>query len=495
MANFLDRVRAGGRAFRNPASPAIDVAKGRDIIGNPQLLQVANALDNANTGMGSGFDFATNATPGYRRFNPVAWEADLFRSYQNDWASKKIVDIPVDDMLRNGWDYDGLDDKDDKILTAGANALGFMTSLKQGKKLERLFGGSAIFMGIADDLPSSAQVMPEYLDKGALKFINTLPRRQVSPYMMESNPLSARYGKPTYYWIGGQIVHHSRLIIFDGDPIMPIPSMVMGTLDFDMDGFGESVLSGLWDDIVRATGTRQAAMQLVQRAGSFLAYADLMSLEGTKAGDKAKEQLKEIVNFLNVYRGAIVHKDSTAVGDPIATITPSFGSVPELVITFLIVLSAAGDIPATRFLGQAPGGLNATGESDLENYYGRLESDQTQNLAPKITQFLQILGPSVFGRGFDVSRVTPSFEPLWSMSAVEQASVRTSDATTIISIYEAQLITEVQAIAELKNREVLSADFGTTEEFSELAPLTGDPAAQLASVTAALEKLRSDPAP
>lgn len=40
------------------------------------------------------------------------------------------------------------------------------------------------------------------------------------------------------------------------------------------------------------------------------------------------------------------------------------------------------DILATRFLGQAPGGLNATGESDLQNYYNMIDAFQRLVIGP-----------------------------------------------------------------------------------------------------------------
>ena len=37
-------------------------------------------------------------------------------------------------------------------------------------------------------------------------------------------------------------------------------------------------------------------------------------------------------------------------------------------------LAAAADIPMTRFFGQSPAGMNATGESDMQNYAAMIEA-------------------------------------------------------------------------------------------------------------------------
>src|SRR6185312_12636580 len=98
------------------------------------------------------------------------------------------------------------------------------------------------------------------------------------------------------------------------------------------------------------------------------------------------------------------------------------------------VLSAASDIPATRFLGQSPGGLNATGDSDLENYYGRLEGEQEQTLKPQLMQLLEVQGRSDIDRGFRAADCDINFPPLWSLSGLEAAQVRTADTTNVVSL-------------------------------------------------------------
>src|SRR5690606_38714621 len=45
----------------------------------------------------------------------------------------------------------------------------------------------------------------------------------------------------------------------------------------------------------------------------------------------------------------------------------TLAQLPEIIQQFLQVVSGAADTPVTRLLGQSPGGLNSTGESDLRN--------------------------------------------------------------------------------------------------------------------------------
>ena len=52
----------------------------------------------------------------------------------------------------------------------------------------------------------------------------------------------------------------------------------------------------------------------------------------------------------------------------------------DLMDKFMIILSAVSEIPATRLWGQSPAGENATGESDLTNYYDFIISKQESQI-------------------------------------------------------------------------------------------------------------------
>lgn len=413
-----------------------------------------------SSGIGTEYDYGQYQQPGSIPMSPKMQDDFAVRFYYTDWSAKKIVTIPVDDMLRTGWGYKGVTEEQEEQLVDLADRLDAVNHVKSAVRLERLVGGSVVFMGISDGAESPAEpVRHDQLKPGCLRFLNVIPRTRISRVVMETDPLQHDYGRPSHYWINGQQVHRSRLLIFDGDPLLQSPdSIVMPTMFCRNDGFGTSVLIPILDDITRATGTRQAAYQLVQRASVFLYQTDLQDLQGTDQGQVAIARMREIVNQINLFRGAVVDK-GIGEGDPVTTISPSFGSVPELVISYLQVLSAASDIPATRFLGQAPGGLNATGESDLENYYGRLESEQHQRLRPQLLKLLRVMGPSVLGEQFDPSAVDVEFEPLWSLSELEMSQIRTADVTNVANLITAGLLQDAEAIEELKLREALKAAF------------------------------------
>jgi phage-related protein (TIGR01555 family) len=423
------------------------------------VARVRNAMSERPSGAGSDYDFGTDRRPSAFA-SPMQQDQFAVTLYETDWQAAKIISIPVDDMLRDGWIVEGLDEAQKDKIENAQERLGALAAFRQAKRQERLLGGAAIFLGVSDGAASPAEPLnTQGIGLGALRFINVIPRTRVQRVEWGVDPLKHDYGRPQYYQIGGERVHRSRLIIFGGDPIFSAADVALGQSAYARnDGFGQSKLAPIFDDLSRATGSRQAAFQLVERAGIFFAQMDLTDLQGTAEGEAKVAAVRSIINQINAYRGAVFDVGPGANGlSPVSTLTPNFGSVPELVMSFLQVLSAASDIPASRFLGQAPGGLNATGESDLENYFGRIEGERVQTLAPQIKQFLRVLVPSVLGSSVDADSIGVDFEPLWSLSAKEEAETRELDARTLVSLSDAGIITTDEAAAEAVERGVIHA--------------------------------------
>jgi hypothetical protein len=100
---------------------------------------------------------------------------------------------------------------------------------------------------------------------------------------------------------------------------------------------------------------------------------------------------------------------------------------------FLNIVAGAADIPVTRLLGQSPGGLNATGESDIRNYYDRISGDQNTWLTPAMTPLDNALWMSATG-----TRPTDAWyewASLWQQTPKEKAETAKikADATQIYS--------------------------------------------------------------
>lgn len=407
----------------------------------------------------------------YRR-----WQ-DLVRWYYTDWAAKKIVDIPVQDAFRVEPEIKGLSEEDKEQLIKYQEAMGGRDKLYKAAIQSRLLGGSIVMLGIKDEEDNPEKPIDfDKLDKGDLAFMNVVSVEKISQVQYETDPFSPMYDTPRYYMINGQKVDVSRLLVFDGRPLFNSASMnILQNFRFNPAGFGESVLIPVYDALVRFAGTQEGAYHLVNMASVLLVKCDkLMDLQASNMGERGMRMLEKMAEQISIYRAGILSGKDVDVAQHSAT----FGSVPELLQTFAQVLAAGSDIPATRFLGQAPGGLNATGESDLENYYNNVASWQNTVLKPNEIKMYNILGVSCFGREKWQS-IKPEFDieykPLWNLSETEQATVDNTRAQTISLLEQSGYLSREAALEELKARKIFINDIKPEDmpDMSQLGYMSG----------------------
>ena len=387
------------------------------------------------------------------------------RLYYTSWEARKIVEIPINDAFRIKPELVGVDEQQKVALLNACDKLQVFEKMRRAALQERLLGGCALLLGVADtDDKPELPINLDEVDKGDLKFINVVSVNQLQNPTYNTDPFSPNYDKPEYYQLNGIKTHISRLIIFDGEPLFNyVTQRLMQNFRINPQGFGESVLVPLWDAITRCVGTQQAAYQLINKASVTLVKAEqLLNLEGTKAGDKAIAALEEMAEMVSIYRAAILKGKGLEVEESSA----SFGSVPELLMSYLQTLSAASDIPASRFLGQAPGGLNATGDGDLENYYNGIAAYQETRLDPKYEKIFDILGRSVLGKETWL-KIRPSFEiefeSLWNLKGTEKAQVDQAYIDMLRNLKADGIIPPEKVIDEINNRKIFTTELSADD--------------------------------
>lgn len=421
--------------------------------------RLTNARVVGRSGMGGRCDFdATSRIGGGYPESPAELLLTVDNLYYNDWQSKKIIDIPVDDMLRNGFEYLNIPDESAKKLYKYQEDLGVNEKLRQALRMERLYGGSVIMMGLRDDIDDpSAPVDFDSIKEGDLQFMHPIPRNRVTQTSLQYDPTRPGYGKPEFYFINGHKVHHSRLLIFDGDPMSIHQNQSQyGYANYSVrfnDGFGYPVLARILDDLKRATATRQSALQLVERASVMIFNGDIQSASAFKDANQNISALKNVLDNISIYQAALIN---STPGNPasLSTIAANFGALPEIMDKMLNYLGAADDIPITRFLGQSPGGLNATGESDENNYYSNIMAKNNHRLKPQIAKMLKFIIPSS-GLNINEDDIEIFFPPLQVPTEIENAQIRQIDTQNVVSLVADGLISSEEALEELRQRDGL----------------------------------------
>lgn len=473
----------------------------------------ADGWGNVLSGVGTARDKRTHA---FHRTNPLphAEAEDLYRG--NDLAGK-LVDKLVDEALRKGVNINVKGDSDiGEAIDAQIDELEGLEKIGEAWKWARAFGGSLLLMGADDGREPSEPLQEDAIRR--VKWLSVVDRSEVYPARFNSDPQSKGYGLPSHYVIhpafsagghlrGGSVVHASRVIRFDG---VPLPRRLAQTNQ----GWGDSVLVRA-HEVLRDFGlTWAAAAALMQDfAQAVFEMEGLAEALKHNRGEEVKRRLEIMDVSRSVLRAIVVSK-----GESFRREATPLSGLPEVLQQFMLRLAATGDMPVSILFGQAPAGLNATGEGDHESWRNTTASAQTNYLRRRLNQFVRLLllakdGPT---RGEEPDNWKVSFPPLKELSEKERAEIRESQSRTDTAYISAQVLSPEEVAksrfggdewsGETQLDEELRAEFGVPSELddappapaaeSEAAPAEPEkPAQTKATEPAAPEEKQGDPGP
>ena len=211
--------------------------------------------------------------------------------------------------------------------------------------------------------------------------------------------------------------------------------------------WGESEVEALYADVVKHDNVAANMAAL-----TFRANVDSMEVENldqlfSVAPTAIQQRFWNMMQAQNVLKSnfgmQLVNK-----GDSVKNTQYTFTGLQEIYDSMCLDLSGASRIPVTKLFGRAPAGLNATGESDLQNYYDYVDTLRESKLRPILEKLLPIIAMSVWGgvpEDMDIQ-----FPPLWTPTAKEVAEIAKAKAETIIAAFQANLLDQATAQRELK---------------------------------------------
>lgn len=366
----------------------------------------------------------------------------LDAAYRGDWIARKVIDVPPFDMTRE-WRRWHADPAQIAAIEAEEARLGVQRKVARALRLARLYGGAALVLGAGDGDP--AQPLPP-LGRGALRYLHVMHRWEIVPGEIDRDVLSPGFGEPGWYQVasaastgaggagaGGVQLHPSRVVRLSGAELPDGPGA---------DGWGDSVLQAVMDAIRQAGLATQGVATLIHEAKLDVIRIPQLTQNLAQA-DYAK-RLVDRFTLANTMKGLVnalvIDKEEEWDRKQL-----SFAQLPEIMQQYLQIAAGAADIPATRLLGQAPAGLNATGEGDIRNYYDRIAAEQRVMLGPALRRLDEALILSALGTR--PPEIRCEWAPLWQLGATDRAE---------ISLKKAQA-TEIYARTALLPPEILAA--------------------------------------
>lgn len=364
---------------------------------------------------------------------------------------RACVETVTDDMTRN-WieltrtgdnddaDSNGADDRIDAI-NEEFERLELRKVMHEACALTGYYGGCLLYLDTGasgDYLKNPLNLDPlfslEARDKGFLKAIRPIDPINVFPGTYNAtNPLAADYYRPSTWWVLGKQVHATRLlrIVANEAPLIYKPS-------YNFLGIPQAQI--LWDYVLHFQQNRDAANRLLNKF-SMLVFKTAMGdiLQGYGGLDQLDSRMQILAR--NQSNDGVFAIDSEAE-DVVKVETPLSG-VTDIVKQSLEQLAAMNRTPAVKLLGISPSGFNATGESDLRNYYDHVLSQQEKMMRQAIKDVLDIVQISLFGEVDGAIDFT--FRPLSEDDKNATAVTQQVKANTLCALLDRDIISPEEA--------------------------------------------------
>ena len=377
----------------------------------------------------------------------------LTAMYRESWLTMRIIDMPSEDMTR-AWYRLTADLKEEEIHAL--RRLEARHSIKQeitnALRWARLYGGSLALMVIRGEEDRLDQPLDrDMLLPGCFQGLLVLDRTQgIEPSEeLVSDLDDPDFGLPASYTVNLNMegyssvtLHHSRVLRFVGREL-PRAETVRERY------WGAIEMEHIQDELLKSSAASANIAQLIFQANiTTLKMADFGDLLGTGT-EEQRRNLEYAMETENRFRTSfglqLMSRDDCLENHPY-----SFAGLSEIYEQFMMDMAGAAEIPATRLFGRSPQGMNATGESDLRNYYDMIAQMQERMLRPALEKLLPVMAVSCWG--FVPEDLEIVFEPVMTSSPAERAELVQKLSGDVIEGYKCGLFTREQAIAELKSR-------------------------------------------
>lgn len=435
---------------------------------NTEAVSVQDAFSNPLFRLGYGSQSPLEATE-YPLTRMTDNYALLNSLYRDNWVVQNVVGIIPDDMTKKWFAPAGAVGPEHlKELDRVQRVTALRERVNEGLRWGRLYGGAAGLIMIRGQEGMLGQPLElESIYPGTFQGLYILDRWQGVVPGME---LVFEGGEPVpaYYSItdarGNTVakVHHSRLVRFTGRDL-PFLERVAELY------WGESEVEALYNDVVKHDNVAANMAALTFRANvDTMEVQNLDQLFSVTSGEQQRR-------FWNVMQAQSVMKSNFGMqlvnrGDQIKNTQYTFTGLQEVYDSMCLDLSGASRIPVTKLFGRSPAGMNATGESDLRNYYDYVDTLREAKLRPILEKLLPVLAMSAWGAVPDGLDIT--FPPLWTPTAAEVAEIALKKAQAIRDAFQAGLFRADTAQRELKKLADETGMFDSISE-EEIAANTG----------------------
>lgn len=383
---------------------------------------------NPSTGLGTSMDRATGTF-----FLPDYWldMGTLASLYHHNDIAERACSLFPKEALRRKWEMQGPRAAE---LRHDQDRIDLRKKIRRGATWGRTFGGGLGVLWVED---GRSPDQPVDRTKGhAIRDLTVYDRRSVEREVLYDEPGDQLYAHAKMFRVmpayGGQFkVHRDRCLVFGG----------VETADYEreaLQGWDASVLQRMYNVIAGFESAYMALSNLLTDASQpVISISGLVKALGQKGGKEAITKRAQIINLTrSIARAMFLDADA---GEKFERVNAQFSGIPESIDRFGNRLAMATEMPVTILLGQAPAGLNATGESDIRSFYATTTSYRSDDIEPHVDRVIQIMAP-----GHENKAIWPT---LWEPTDKEQAETRLALANADIAYLDRDVYTPEEVAA------------------------------------------------
>lgn len=368
--------------------------------------------------------------------------------WRGDDIIARIVETSPDEMLREGFEVAIEQGKDlCEEMDHEVRRLNVIETIREALYFARAYGGAGILLGADDGASDLSRPLAEDRIR-KFDWLNVLTPRELQPESYYADPRKPKYGEISVYRLvpvdaplGARItdmplVHESRILRFDG-----VRTSRGARLRNVHPGWDDSVLVRCAQIVADFQAAWQGTAIIMQDFApptlKIKGLAKILAQQDSNEQTMAK-RAAAIELCRSIARTVILDAEEEYKRE-----TVSVQGLPELLDKMMLRLAAAANMPVSLLMGQAPAGLNATGDSDIRWFYDQISAKQERFLRPPLMRILRLLflnksGPA---KGKEPENWDLRFNPLWQLTEGEQANIRKLQADVDSQYIANQVIT------------------------------------------------------
>lgn len=374
---------------------------------------VVDGLENVVAGLGTDRDKASYTHYGLPK---TLDRQSLENLYRGSWLAKRIINSVADDMTR-AWRTPQFDDETGGTqfaIESIEKRLGVKAKINEAIRWGRLYGGALVIIG-TNDGPLDTPLDVDRLGRDCLRYLHVVDRWRVShDGRIDMDLGSPNFGLPIEYILAESSVrvHHSRVLRFNGQKLPYFAWRANAMWD-------DSELQHVLDSVLDCDATRRGIATMVFEANVDVikspAITDLLS---SKSGEAKVIKRFQVAAMMKSFNRTLVLDGEESYEKK----SNSFANLHDILGKFMVDVCGAADIPMTRLFGLSAGGLNATGDNEIRNYYDMIAAKQEADLRPQLERLDQVLVRSALGNYPE--EYAFEFESLWQQSDSEVAATQ-----------------------------------------------------------------------